>query len=235
MTVKKALRALKTAFPFTLPILAGFLFLGISYGILARTSGLPAWLPILTSTIIFGGSLEFVGITILTSPFAPVQAFIMGIMVQARHLFYGLSMLDKYKGAKASKPYLIFGLCDETFSINCSAVPKEGVDRNLFMLFVTALNQLYWVVGATLGSLVGSVFTFNTEGLDFAMTAMFTVILLEQLLKEKSHISSSIGLLSTVLCLLVFGKDSFLIPSMIVILTLLLLFKKPIEQGGDIE
>lgn len=235
MTGKRALRALKAAFPHTIPILAGFLFLGMSYGILARTSGLPAWLPILTSTVIFGGSLEFVGITILTSPFAPVQAFLMGLMVQARHLFYGISMLDKYKDAKFCKPYLIFGLCDETFSINCSTDPKDGVDHNLFMLFVTVLNQLYWITGATVGSLIGSIFTFNTEGLDFAMTAMFTVILLEQLLKEKSHISSFIGCFSTVLCLVIFGKDTFLIPSMILILTLLLIFKNPIEKGGDVK
>ncbi len=233
MTCKSALRALRAAFPYTLPILAGFLFLGMSYGILARTSGLPAWLPILTSTVIFGGSLEFVGITILTSPFAPVQAFIMGLMVQARHLFYGISLLEKYKDSNSFKPYLVFGMCDETFSINCSTEEKEGVDHNLFMFFVTVLNQFYWVTGATLGSLLGSIFTFNTEGLDFAMTAMFTVIFLEQLLKEKNHISSIIGLLSTVLCLVIFGKDAFLIPSMVLILTFLLIFKKPIEKGGN--
>ena len=180
-TKKSILASLKSAFPHTIPIMTGFLFLGMSYGILARSEELPVWLPILTSIIIFGGSLEFVSITLLTSAFAPIQAFLMGLMVQARHLFYGVSMLEKYKNTGKKKPYLIYGLCDESFSVNYTANVPDGIDRGWFMLFVTLLNHLYWITGVTLGSLIGSIFPFNTEGLDFVMTAMFAVIFLEQL------------------------------------------------------
>lgn len=235
MKNSKITAALKAAFPHTIPIMAGFLFLGMSYGILARSENLPVWLPILTSIIIFGGSLEFVSITLLTSAFAPLQAFLMGLMVQARHLFYGVSMLEKYKNTGNKKPYLIYGLCDESFSINYTARPTESVDRVWFMFFVTLLNHTYWITGVTLGSLIGSIFPFNTEGLDFVMTSMFAVIFLEQLLKEKRHYTSMIGLFSTVLCLYIFGPDSFLIPSMLLIAFLLLFLKSPIEKGGGVE
>ncbi len=234
-TKKSILASLKAAFPHTIPIMTGFLFLGMSYGILARSEELPVWLPILTSIIIFGGSLEFVSITLLTSAFAPIQAFLMGLMVQARHLFYGVSMLEKYKNTGKKKPYLIYGLCDESFSVNYTANIPDGIDRGWFMLFVTLLNHLYWITGVTLGSLIGSIFPFNTEGLDFVMTAMFAVIFLEQLLKEKRHYTSMIGLFSTVLCLFVFGPDSFLIPSMLLIAFLLLVLKRPIEKRGGLE
>jgi len=234
-TKKSILASLKSAFPHTIPIMTGFLFLGMSYGILARSEELPVWLPILTSIIIFGGSLEFVSITLLTSAFAPIQAFLMGLMVQARHLFYGVSMLEKYKNTGKKKPYLIYGLCDESFSVNYTANVPDGIDRGWFMLFVTLLNHLYWITGVTLGSLIGSIFPFNTEGLDFVMTAMFAVIFLEQLLKEKRHYTSMIGLFSTVLCLFVFGPDSFLIPSMLLIAFLLLVLKRPIEKRGGLE
>ena len=232
---KKILCSLKSAFPHTVPIMAGFLFLGMSYGIFARSKGLPPWLPTLTSVAVFGGSLEFVGVSLLTSAFSPIQAFLMGLMVQARHLFYGVSMLEKYKSTGNMKPYLVYGLCDETFSINYTATPSEKSDRVWFMFFVTLLNHLYWITGATVGSLIGSIFPFSTEGLDFVMTAMFAVIFLEQLLKEKKHYTSMIGLASTALCLIIFGKESFLIPSMILILTLLLAFSKTIEKRGGLE
>ena len=234
-TKKSILASLKAAFPHTIPIMTGFLFLGMSYGILARSEELPAWLPILTSLIIFGGSLEFVSVTLLTSAFAPLQAFLVGLMVQARHLFYGVSMLKKYKNTGRKKPYLIYGLCDETFSVNYTVNPPENISRNWFMLFVTLLNHSYWVIGVTVGSLIGSIFPFSTEGLDFVMTAMFAVIFLEQLLKEKRHYTSMIGLFSTVLCLSIFCADKFLIPSMILIALLLVVLKKPIETRGGIE
>ena len=156
----------------------------------------------------------------------------MALMLGARHLFYGISMLDKYRGTGLKKLYLIFGMCDESFSINCTVQVSEGVDRGWFMFFVTLLNQLYWVSGATLGGIFGSLIRFNTQGLDFVMTAMFVVIFLEQWLKEKNHISSLLGLGLTALCLLAFGPDRFMIPSMAAILGVLLLLQKPLEKGG---
>ena len=228
----RAKKAFKCAFPRTLPILAGFLFLGMSYGFYMRASGFSFLYPLIMSIVIFGGSLEFVAVSMLMSAFAPIQTFLVALMIQARHLFYGISMLEKYKGTGIKKIYLIFGLCDESFSINCSAEIPEDVDKGLFYFFVTILNQSYWVIGATLGALAGSFITFNTEGIEFVMTAMFVVIFLEGWLKEKNHISSLIGIVASVVCLLAFGKDSFLIPTMACIIALLSVLKGPIT-GRD--
>lgn len=224
------IKALKAAFPYTIPIFTGFWFLGLAYGIYMNVSGFPFIYPLLMSITIFGGSLEFVAVEMLLSPYAPVQVLIMALLIQARHLFYGLSMLDKFKGMGWKKFYLIFGLCDETFSINCSVDIPKDVDRGWFMFFVTLLNQIYWVSAATTGGIIGSLLTFDTSGISFVMTAMFVVIFLEQWLKEKNHISSVIGIVASVACLLIFGADSFMIPTMIVIVTLLAFFRKPLSK-----
>lgn len=222
--------AFKTAFPHTIPIFTGFCFLGMTYGIYMNASGFSFFYPLMMSMLIYGGSLEFVAVEMLLSPFAPVQVFIMAFLIQARHLFYGLSMLEKFKGLGWKKFYLIFGMCDETFSINCSAEIPEGVDRGWFFFFVTLLDQIYWVFGATLGGLIGSLLTFDTTGINFVMTSMFVVIFLEQWLKEKNHVSAIIGLSVSALCLFGFGANTFMIPTMITIIILLAVFRKPIEH-----
>lgn len=224
------LKALKKAFPYTIPIFASFWFLGLAYGIYMNVSGFSFVYPMIMSLIIFGGSLEFVAAEMLLSPFAPLQVLIITLLVQARHLFYGLSMLDKYKGMGWKKYYLIFGMCDESFSINYTANIPEDVDRGWFMFFVTLLNHFYWFSGATIGGLVGSLLHFNTNGISFVMTAMFVVIFLEQWLKEKRHISSYIGLGASAICLIIFGADSFMIPTMAAILFLLVVLRKPFER-----
>ena len=230
----KIQKALRCAFPYTVPIFAGFWFLGMAYGIYMNVSGFSFVYPLLMSMTIFGGSLEFVAVSMLLSPYAPVQVFVMSLMIQARHLFYGISMLDKFKGLGWKKYYLIFGMCDETFSINYTAEIPDDVDRGWFYFFVTLLNQFYWVSGATIGGLLGNLIHFNTEGLDFVMTAMFAVIFMEQWLKEKRHISAWIGLAASVGCLLIFGADNFLIPTMICILVLLTVMRGPLEKKeGD--
>ncbi len=228
------LKALKTAFPHTIPIFAGFWFLGLAYGVYMNVSGFSFWYPMLMSLTIFGGSLEFLAVTMLLSPFAPLQTLMLTLIVQARHLFYGISMLDKFRGMGWKKAYLIFGMCDETFSINYTAEIPEEVDRGWFMFFVTLLNQFYWFSGATIGGLVGSLLNFNTTGLDFVMTAMFVVIFMEQWLKEKKHYTALIGLAGTFVCRLGFGVDHFMIPSMICIVLGLTLFQKPIEKAGGL-
>lgn len=228
-------RAFKYAFPYTIPIFAGFWFLGITYGIYASSCGFSFWYPMLMGLTIFGGSLEFVTVSMLLMPYAPLQAFIMAVMIQARHLFYGISMLDKFKGLGWKKPYLIFGMCDETFSINYTADIPEDVDRGWFYLFVTLLNQIYWVSGAAIGGILGDLIAFNTEGVDFVMTAMFVVIFLEQWRKETNHLNALVGAAASVVCLLIFGPDDFLIPSMICILVALTLLRKPLEQPQEQE
>ena len=233
---KNIKKAAVCAFPYTIPIFAGFCFLGMTYGIYMNVSGFSFWYPMLMSLLIFAGSVEFVTVNMLLGAFNPVQALLMTVMINARHLFYGISMLDKFKGTGIKKLYLIFGMCDETFSINYTADVPKDVDRGLFMFFVTLFNHIYWVAGATLGGIFGSFIHFNTEGLGFVMTAMFTVIFTEQWLKEKNHTSSVAGIAVSLACLAVFGADGFMIPSMLAILALLTFLKNPLEKKeGDEE
>ncbi|MGI6014403.1 MAG: azaleucine resistance protein AzlC [Oscillospiraceae bacterium] len=222
--------AFRAAFPYTLPIFAGFWFLGLTYGIYMHVSGFSFWYPMLMSLTIFAGSVEFVAVNLLLGAFNPLQALAMTLMINARHLFYGISMLDKYRGTGWKKWYLIFGMCDESFSINYTAEIPLGIDKSWFMFFVTLLNHFYWFFGATLGGIFGSLIHFNTEGLDFVMTAMFVVIFLEQWLKGQKHTSSLLGLGLSLLCLLTFGEDNFIIPSMLAILGVLTLLRNPLEK-----
>lgn len=228
-------KALRAAFPHTLPIFAGFWFLGLAYGIYMHAAGFSFVYPMLMSLLIFGGSLEFVAVEMLLSPFAPVQVLIMTLLIQARHLFYGISMLDKYKGMGWKKGYLIFGMCDETFSVNYTSEIPEDVDRGWFYFFVTLLNQFYWVVSATIGGIIGSLLKFDTSGISFVMTAMFVVIFLDQWMKEKIHVSSMIGILVSLVCLILFGADSFMIPTMILIVLLLTVLRKWLEQCAKLK
>lgn len=223
--------AFRAAFPHTVPVFASFWFLGLAYGIYMNSSGFSFWYPAVMSLTVFGGSLEFLAVSMLMSTFAPLQTLAVTLMIQVRHLFYGISMLDKFKGTGWKKFYLIFGLCDESFSINYSAEVPSGVDKGWFMFFVTLLNHFYWFSGSTIGGLVGSLLTFNTEGLDFVMTAMFVVIFLEQWLKEKGHISAVVGIGTSVVCLSLFGSSSFMIPNMILMLLALTALRRPIERS----
>ena len=227
--------AFKFAFKTTLPILTGFAFLGVSYGIYMNVSGFGFWYPMITSFIVFGGSLEFVIVNMLLGAFNPLQAFMMALFIQARHIFYGIAMLERYRDIHGIKKfYLIFGLCDETFSINCAVDPPPQVDRYSFYLWVTFLNRAYWILGSTLGGILGSVIKFNTEGLGFVMTALFVVIFLDQWLKEKKHYTALIGVFVSVVCLLIFGADNFLIPAMAGMFILISLLRKPIEKAGGL-
>ena len=223
-------KAFLAAFPYTIPILTGFLFLGIAYGIYMNVSGFSPIYPILMSMAIFAGSMEFVTVDLLLGMFHPMSALILALMVNARHLFYGISMLDKYKNVGKKRWYLIFGMCDESFSINCTTEVPAGVDRDWFYFFVTLLNQCYWVCGAAIGGICGSLISFETEGLDFVMTALLVVIFLEQWMKEKDHTSGVIGIVLTVICLVVFGNKNFIIPSMLGILGVLTLMRGRLER-----
>ncbi len=222
--------ALRAAFPHTIPIMTGFLFLGMAYGILMRTRGFHPLFPMVMALTIFGGSLEYVCVEMLCSAFAPVETLLMALLIQARHLFYGLAMLEKYRGLGWKTPILIFGMCDESFSINCAAEPPKGIDRGWFYLWVTLLNWSYWILGATLGAQLGAVLPFDTQGLDFVMTAMFVVIFLENWLKEKQHWSSLIGLACAAGCLLIFGAEGFMLPAMAAILLALAAARRTIER-----
>lgn len=219
-----------SAFPNIIPILAGFLFLGIAYGIYMNQSGFKFYYPMFMSFIIFAGSVEFATVSWLLGSFDPVNIFFLTLMINARHLFYGLSMLEKYNIPGWKKLYLIYGMCDESFSINTTVDVPKDIDKDWFMFFVTMLNQIYWVAGATIGGIFGSFIPFDTKGIEFVMTALFVVIFLENWLKEKDHSASVIGLFISFICLTVFKGTNFIIPSMIIILTVLTLLRGRLEK-----
>lgn len=226
----KYIRALKAAFPHTVPVLTGFLFVGIAYGIYMNTCGYSYLWTALVSLTVYAGSAQFVLANLLVGAFNPIQAFIMILMLNARHLFYGVSMLEKYKGTGWKKPFLIFGMSDETFSVNYSAKIPSDVDKGWFMFFVSILNYSYWLVGSTLGGILGDVVPFDTTGIDFVMTAMFIVIFLEQLLSDKRKHSEIAGLGLSLCSLTVFGKDNFVLPAMAAILVALTLLRPVLDK-----
>lgn len=232
LKLKEKTKALKAAFSHTIPVFTGFTFLGIAYGILMNSKGYGFGWIVLMSLMAFAGSAQYVAITSLTSIFNPIHALLLTLMVNARHLFYGISMLDKYKGTGKFKPYLIFGLCDETFSIICSTKPPEGVNRNWFMFFITLLDHGYWVLGSALGGLLGYMVSFNTKGIDFVLTALFVVIFIGQWKTQKNHKPTVIGVVCSIICLVVFGQSNFIIPSMIAILAVLTVFRKKLAGVG---
>ncbi|NYB74963.1 AzlC family ABC transporter permease [Sedimentibacter hydroxybenzoicus DSM 7310] len=219
-------KAFKAALPYTIPICVGFLFLGISYGFLMSSKGFSFVYPMLMSFFIFAGSMEFVTVNLLLSAFNPLYAFVLALMVNARHLFYGISMLEKYKNVGWKKPYLIYGMCDESFAINCTVTPPPDVDKDWFMVFVTLLNQIYWVAGATLGGLLGHIIHFDTTGIEFVMTALFVVMFINQWEETKNHRSAFTGLGCSLICLLIFGSENFILPAMALIILCFSLFRK---------
>lgn len=214
--------AFRAAFPVTLPVLTGFLVLGLAYGVLMATKGYgPLWAG-LFSAVAFCGSMQFVAITLLTTVFDPFQAFLLSLMVNARHIFYGLSLLEKYKGLGWKRWFCIYTLCDENFSLTSTVEPPEGVDRGTFFFAISLLDWLYWVVSSILGGVLGNFLTFDTTGLDFALTALFVVLLLEQVSKRENRPAAAIGIGATVVSLLLFGADKLVIPAMVLILVVLL-------------
>ena len=211
------------------PLLLGFLFLGLSYGIYMHSMGFSWGYTLALSALIYAGSMEFVIVAMLLSPFDPVSAFLITLMVNGRHIFYGLSMLTVYRNTGWLKPYLIFGMTDESFSINyTSQIPTE-ISKKWCYFFVTLLNQIYWVVGSVIGNLFASVLSFDAKGLEFVLTALFIVLAIEQYKAQRNLISSGIGLLIPGFALLVFGSEHFMIPAMIGIVVMLSLLRNTME------
>lgn len=219
-------RTLAAAFPHTVPVLTGYLVLGMAYGVLMQAKGYGATWAFLMSAVAFCGSMQFVAITLLTGAFDPVGAFLMSLMVNARHLFYGVSMLGKYRGMGWAKVPLVYTLSDETFSIVSSVEPPEGMRARDFYLAVSVLDYIYWVGGSVLGALAGKFIRFDTTGLDFALTGLFVVLFIEQVKNPENRRSGVIGMACTVAALAVFGADKLVIPAMILVLVVLLLGRK---------
>ena len=216
------LPALKAAFPHTIPVLTGCGCLGLAYGLLMQANGYgPLW-STLMSAIGFGGSMQYVAITLLVTAFDPLQAFLLAIMVNARHIFYGLSLLYKYKGLGKLRLFLIYVLSDETFSLITTLEPPEGVERKDFYFWISLLDYSYWVIATALGGLLGNFLTFDTKGMDFALTAMIVVLFLEQWKKKENRPAGLIGIVCAAVSLAVFGADKLVIPAMVLVLAALL-------------
>ena len=216
------LRAVRAAFPATIPVMTGYLVLGLAYSVLMTTQGYGFPWPLLCSIFIYAGSMQFVGLSLFVAPFDFLQALFLSIMVNARHMFYGISLLEKYKGTGRARFPMIYLLCDETFSLVSVLEPPEGITRKDFYLSVSVLNYSYWLVGTTVGCLASNFVTFDTTGLDFALTALIVVLFLEQWKKEENRIASIIGVVCSILCLSMFGAGNLVITAMIMILAVLM-------------
>ncbi len=228
----------KYAFKRSLPVMAGYLVLGMGFGILLKAKGYGLVWAFCMSLFIYAGSMQYVAVDLLSGGASLVSAALMTVMVNARHLFYGISMIDRYKTSGAKKPYLAFALTDETYSLVCSGEVPEGVDQNRYFFLVSLFNQCYWITGSVAGALIGSLLTFNTAGIEFSMTALFLVVFVEQWRSAKEHLSAMIGVGVSGICLLIFGGERFLIPSMVGITAALTVLKKVLEKrhegkGGD--
>lgn len=209
------------ALPRTIPVMVGYLFLGAAYGILMNVNGYGIGWTFAISVLVYAGSLQYLGVTMLAGLVHPLAALMMSLMLNARHLFYGISMLGRYGEVRRGKPYLIFGLTDETFSVVCHDTAPKNLSQDKVYFWITLLDQCYWVLGSVLGAIAGSFITFDTTGLDFALTALFVVIFVDQWKQREGHVPAVIGVLASVVCLMLWGASSFIIPAMALILAIL--------------
>ncbi len=218
--------ALRAAFLDTIPVMAGYVFLGFGFGILLCQSGYGVLWAFAMSLFIYAGSMQYLAVSLLTGGAGLLTAALTTFVVNARHLFYGISMVGAYKGAGRKKPYMIFALTDETYSLVVQNQVPEGISRHGYCFLVSVFDHIYWVAGTVLGSLTGALLPINYEGIEFALTTRFVTIFVEQWLSAKDHRPALIGVGSTLLCLLLFGKDVFLIPSMVIIALTLTILRK---------
>lgn len=224
---------IKKAFINTFPVMTGYIVLGMGFGILLKTKGYGVWWALAMSVFIYAGSMQYLAVSLLTSGASLIATAITTLMVNARHLFYGISMIDKYKGAGAKKPYMIFALTDETYSLVCSEEIEDTKEWHRYFFVVSLFNQIYWVMGSVIGALLGSFIPFSVEGIDFALTALFITIFVEQWLSTRRHAPAIIGVVVSAVCVLIFGADNFLIPAMCLITFAVAVLKKWEEHHHD--
>ena len=218
--------ALKTVFLDTVPVMTGYLFLGVSFGILLGETGYGLPWAFCMAFFMYAGSAQFLAVSLLANHASLISSAIAIFLLNARHIFYGISLIDAYKGFGKKKPYMIFSLTDETYSLVTQNQPPQGMTRQTYCFLVSVLDHCYWVIGCVIGSVAGNFIPISFEGIEFVLTALFVTLFTEQWLSSKSHRSAIIGVASTVLCLLIFGKQIFLIPSMALIAILLTVTRK---------
>ena len=226
-------KLLKTVLLTTLPVMAGYLAIGIGFGILLKVNGYGLWWAIGMSVFIYAGAMQYVGVSLLASGASLLTVALTTLIVNARHLFYGITMIDRYKGAGANKAYLMHALTDETYSLVCNGNVPDGVKPHQYYLLLSAFNHIYWVVGSILGVLVGSIIPFDTTGIDFAMTALFITVFIDQWRNTKQHSPAITGVCIATICLLLFGPTYFLIPTLLAITIFLTLLRKKLEKGAE--
>ena len=235
MNKQKARRTLQTAFVRSVPVMAGYIVLGMGFGILSQKNGYGPWWALAMSAFIYAGSMQYVTVSLLVSSASLISAALTTLMVNARHLFYGISMIDKYRGAGVFKPYLIFALTDETYSLVCGDDFPEDVDYHRCCALISLFDQIYWIIGSLLGALLGSALLFDATDIDFAMTALFVTVFVQQWLSTKNHMPAVTGVVAALVCRWVFGSERFLIPAMAAITAVLALGRRWMEGGAPNE
>lgn len=228
-----SMKLLKTALVKTLPVMAGYIVLGMGFGLLLRANGYGVWWAFAMSVFIFAGAMQYVGVSLIASGASFISIALSTLMVNARHLFYGISMIKRYGGAGFKKIYLMHALTDETYSLVCTDSVPEGENPQQYYLLVSFLDHIYWITGSVLGSLLGAALPFDTTGIDFVMTALFVTIFIEQWSNTKEHRPALVGVGASVICLIIFGSANFLIPSMVIIMVALMALRGRLEAKGE--
>lgn len=229
------MKTIKIAFPLTIPVLLGYISVGIPFGLLVVKSGLSIWVALGMSLFVYAGAMQFVAIPLLLSSAGLFQTALVTLFVNIRHLFYGLSFIDVFKDFSTKKHYMIFAMTDETYSLLCGLSLQHEISKESLYFAVSLLNQTYWIIGTGLGAMLGSMISFNTLGIDFALTALFVVIFIEQWLSYKTHVPALIGLIASSVSLIIFGASNMIVPSMMLILVGILVSKKRIEKTREDE
>lgn len=217
---------IKTAFKYSVPVMMAYLFLGTAFGLTLSQAGF-SWLwALFMSFFVYAGSMQFVLVPMMVEGISLPAAALMTVAVNIRHLFYGISFIEDFNAMGWRKPYVIHALTDETYSLLTGLKAEEGVDRHHVMFLISLMDQLYWIVGSVAGTLLGRAIPWDLTGIDFSMTALFTVVFTEQWLKAKNHWPAVIGVVSSIFYLMVLGPDSFMLPSLLTTVGLLLLARR---------
>ena len=231
--MKEYRRTYRRAFPYTIPVLTGYLFIGIAFGVMFAEKGYNFLWAGLMSLLVFAGSGQYLAVNFFVPGFSIVQVVFLTLMVNIRHVFYGISLLEKFKGMGLRKWYMVFGLTDETYSLLCTTKVPYGLEEDRFIFAIATLNQSYWVIGTIIGSLMGTYIPFNSEGIDFAMTALFVVIFVEQWMECKNRIPELIGVGCAIMSIAIFGVAQFVLPSMLCMVLILVVSRKKLEDKSS--
>lgn len=230
--MKEYKNAFKKAFSYTIPVLTGYLFIGTAFGVMYAEKGYSFLWAILMSIMVYAGSGQYLAVNFFTPGISFVQVIFLTFMVNVRHIFYGISLLERFNKIGKSRWYMIFALTDETYSLLCTTKTPKGVDEAKFLFAISVLDHSYWVLGSAIGAIAGTLLPINSEGIEFAMTALFVVIFIEQWMEKKNRIPEMIGVVTAIGGLLLFGAENFVLPTMLAIVALLFIGRKKLDKEG---